>query len=122
MIGINSQIRSASGGSEGVGFAVPSDTVKRSIDQLRSDGEVRYAYLGVSSQALYPQLAKRLEAAGEERRARRRGRSRTGRPTRPGSREAARRSASRSTLVKPGGDVITKVNGAPVTREHDIAT
>ena len=35
VIGINSQIRSSSGGNEGVGFAVPIDTVKHSLAQLR---------------------------------------------------------------------------------------
>jgi S1-C subfamily serine protease len=60
VIGINSQIQSTGGGGEGVGFAVPIDTVKRSLSQLRAKGTVAYAYLGVQSQDLYPQLASRL--------------------------------------------------------------
>ena len=60
VIGINSQIRSSGGGSVGVGFAVPVDTVRRSVDQIRADGKVRYAYIGISSQPLYPQLADKL--------------------------------------------------------------
>ena len=56
MIGINQQIKSTSGGGEGVGFAVPVNAVKRSLDMLREDGEAQYAYLGVSSVELYPQL------------------------------------------------------------------
>src|SRR4051794_14261235 len=60
VIGINSQIRSTSGGGEGVGFAIPVETAKRSIEQLRATGKVTYAYLGVSSVPLYPQLADRL--------------------------------------------------------------
>ncbi|MEA2423911.1 MAG: hypothetical protein QOH13_321 [Thermoleophilaceae bacterium] len=60
VIGINSQIRSTGGGGEGVGFAIPVETVKRSVDQLRAKGKVTYAYLGVSSVPLYPQLAERL--------------------------------------------------------------
>jgi 2-alkenal reductase len=60
VIGINSQIESTGGGGEGVGFAVPSATVRRSIGQLREDGHVDYAYLGVSAQEIYPQLAERL--------------------------------------------------------------
>ena len=47
VIGINSQIKSSSGGGEGVGFAVPVDTVRRSLAQLRETGEVDYAFLGV---------------------------------------------------------------------------
>jgi 2-alkenal reductase len=60
VIGINSQIRSTGGGGEGVGFAIPVETVKRSVTQLRANGRVDYAYLGVSSVTLYPQLAERL--------------------------------------------------------------
>ena len=60
VIGINSQIRSSGGGSVGVGFAVSVDTVRRSIGQIRADGKVRYAYIGISSQPLYPQLADKL--------------------------------------------------------------
>jgi len=60
VIGINSQIRSTGGGGEGVGFAVPVETVERALAELREDGRVRYAYLGISSLELYPQLAERL--------------------------------------------------------------
>jgi S1-C subfamily serine protease len=60
VIGINAQIQSTGGGGEGVGFAVPVDTVRRSIAQLRETHHVKYAYLGVSSIDLYPQLAQAL--------------------------------------------------------------
>ncbi len=60
VIGIDQQINTTSGGNEGVGFAVPVNLAKRSIDQLRADGEVAYPYIGVSTQTLYPQLAERL--------------------------------------------------------------
>lgn len=60
VLGINSQINTTSGTNSGVGFAIPIDSVKRSLDELRSKGRVDYAYLGVSSSSLYPQLAQRL--------------------------------------------------------------
>jgi 2-alkenal reductase len=60
VLGINSQIKTASGGGEGVGFAIPVDTVRRSLRELNAHGRVDYGYLGVTSQPLYPQLAKRL--------------------------------------------------------------
>jgi S1-C subfamily serine protease len=60
VIGINQQIETNSGANDGVGFAVPVSAVKRSVAQLEEDGSVEYAYIGVSSQALYPQLAKKL--------------------------------------------------------------
>jgi S1-C subfamily serine protease len=60
VIGINQQIETSSGANDGVGFAVPVSAIKRSVAQLKEDGVVEYAYIGVSSQALYPQLARRL--------------------------------------------------------------
>jgi putative serine protease PepD len=47
VIGVNSQIESDSGGNDGVGFAVPSNTVKAIASQLISSGKVQHAYLGV---------------------------------------------------------------------------
>jgi S1-C subfamily serine protease len=60
VIGINQQIETSSGANDGVGFAVPVSSIQRSVAQLKRDGEVEYAYIGVSSQALYPQLAEKL--------------------------------------------------------------
>jgi S1-C subfamily serine protease len=65
VIGINSQIESTGGGGEGVGFAVPVDTVRRSLGELRAKGHVDYAYLGVTTLELYPQLAQRLGLRAE---------------------------------------------------------
>jgi putative serine protease PepD len=49
VIGVNSQIATAGAqGNVGVGFAVPSNTVRRIVPVLRRDGRVRHAYLGVS--------------------------------------------------------------------------
>jgi S1-C subfamily serine protease len=60
VVGINQQIQTESGSNSGVGFAIPISVVKRSVDQLEQDGKVEYAYIGVSTQALYPQLAEKL--------------------------------------------------------------
>ena len=60
VIGINQQIETNSGANDGVGFAVPISAVKRSVAQLREKGSAEYAYIGVSSQPLYPQLARKL--------------------------------------------------------------
>ena len=48
VIGVNAQIASESGGFEGVGFAVPIDTVKSVVHQLITDGKVVHGYIGVS--------------------------------------------------------------------------
>jgi putative serine protease PepD len=50
VIGITSQIQSDSGGSDGVGFAVPSNTVKSIASQLISTGKAQHALLGVNVQ------------------------------------------------------------------------
>ena len=48
VIGVNAQIESDSGGSDGVGFAIPSNTVKPIVMQLVSAGSVAHAYLGIT--------------------------------------------------------------------------
>jgi S1-C subfamily serine protease len=60
VLGINEQIETDSGSNSGVGFAVPISAIKRSVAQLQENGSAEYAYIGVSSQALYPQLADKL--------------------------------------------------------------
>jgi putative serine protease PepD len=47
VVGVNAQIESESGGSDGVGFAIPSNTVGSIVRQLIATGEVEHAYLGV---------------------------------------------------------------------------
>ncbi len=65
VVGINQQIDTTSGGNQGVGFAVPIDLALRSLDQLREDGEVDYAYIGITTQPLFPQLAEELDLGTE---------------------------------------------------------
>ncbi|HVX33752.1 MAG TPA: trypsin-like peptidase domain-containing protein [Solirubrobacterales bacterium] len=60
VVGINQQIETNSGANDGVGFAVPTTAIERSVEMLREDGHAEYAYIGVSSQPLYPQLARKL--------------------------------------------------------------
>jgi len=60
VMGINQQIETNSGANDGVGFAVPISAVKRSLAQLEQDGKAEYAYIGVTTQPLYPQLAQKL--------------------------------------------------------------
>ena len=47
VIGINTQIQSDSGGSDGVGFAIPSNTVKSVVEQIVAGKTVQHAYLGI---------------------------------------------------------------------------
>jgi S1-C subfamily serine protease len=119
VVGINQQIQTQSGGNEGVGFAVPIDLAERSADQLREDGEVEYAYAGVTTQPLYPQLAERLGLDVD-----------SGalvskvEPNSP-SEEAGLRAGNETIRfqgreVDTGGDVITGVNGETITDNADL--
>jgi Do/DeqQ family serine protease len=60
LIGINSQIMSPSGGSIGIGFAIPSNMAAHVMSELESTGHVRRAMLGVTVQPLTSDLAKSL--------------------------------------------------------------
>ena len=124
VIGIDQQINTTSGGNEGVGFAVPINLVKRSIDQLREDGQVKYAYIGVKSQPLYPQLADKLGIDAP-----------TGSlissvvPDSPADKAGLRGadSGSDATIefqgreVRTGGDVIVAVDGEKLVNENDLS-
>jgi len=57
VIGVNTAIISPTGGSIGIGFAVPSDTVTAIIDQLKAFGEVRRGWLGVKIQTISEDIA-----------------------------------------------------------------
>jgi S1-C subfamily serine protease len=120
VIGINAQIKSESGGGEGVGFAIPVDTVERSLGELRDDGSVEYGYLGVRALALWPQLAERLDLE-----------VRNGalldqvEPDSPAEDAGLRGGDSQiefqATPVPTGGDVILAVDGRALTRRDDLA-
>jgi serine protease Do len=60
VIGVNTAIISPSGGSIGIGFAVPSKTVVAIVDQLRRDGEVRRGWLGVKIQPVTDDIGEAL--------------------------------------------------------------
>ena len=57
VIGINTLILTQSGGSEGVGLAIPSNTVRYIADQLRANGHVRRSVIGVQVQTVTPVMA-----------------------------------------------------------------
>jgi S1-C subfamily serine protease len=62
VIGINSQIQTGGGssGNVGIGFAVPINTAREVVQQIKENGEVKHAYLGISGGSLTPELAKAL--------------------------------------------------------------
>jgi serine protease Do len=60
VIGVNTAIISPSGGSIGIGFAVPSDTATAVVEQLRQFGEIRRGWLGVQMQTVTEEAAEAL--------------------------------------------------------------
>jgi serine protease Do len=66
VIGINTAIKSRSGGSQGVGLAIASNLAKNVMDQLRKDGVVHRGYLGVQVSALEPAVAEHLGVANKQ--------------------------------------------------------
>lgn len=60
VVGVNTAIASPSGGSVGLAFAIPSDTVQAVVDQLRTDGKVARGYLGVQIQPVTQDIAEGL--------------------------------------------------------------
>ncbi len=61
VIGINTFILTQSGGSEGIGFAIPSNVVKDVYEQIRKDGHVHRGEIGVMAQSITPDLATGLD-------------------------------------------------------------
>jgi S1-C subfamily serine protease len=121
VIGINQQIKSNSGGGEGVGFALPIDVVKRSIGELRESGNAHYAYIGVSSVPLYPQLVDHFDLKTDK--------GAWVQEVSPGSpaEKAGIRGGKGNTRFQiqsyaQGGDIITKVEGKPVTDANDLSS
>jgi serine protease Do len=66
VVGINSNIISNSGGSMGIGFAIPSNMTRKIYDQLVTEGTVTRGWLGVSIQNLTPELARSFGLEGKK--------------------------------------------------------
>jgi serine protease Do len=102
LVGINTAIASRSGGSQGIGFAIPSNMARPIMDMLARDGKVTRGYLGVGIATVTPVLAKQLKlgsavgvALGEID------------PNGP---------AGKARLVE--GDVVTAIDGAPMKSDE----
>jgi S1-C subfamily serine protease len=119
VIGISQQIQTGSGASDGVGFGVPVNTIKSSVEQLRENGEASYAYIGVSTQPLYPQLAEKLGLDAE------RG-AIVAEVVEGGPAEAAGIRGGEEEITfqggryTTGGDVVVGADGEPVNRSEDL--
>ena len=118
-IGINAQIRSDSGNAEGVGFAVPIDSARRSMQELLTEGKVSYAYVGITTEDLTPTLARHLGYPVSH-----------GAlldsvlPDTPGAKAGLRGGTGQEQFdgvtVSRGGDVILAIDGRPVGSAEDV--
>jgi serine protease Do len=105
VIGVNTAIFSPSGGSVGIAFAIPAETVKNVVAQLKDKGSVTRGWIGVQIQPVTPEIA---ESLGMKK---------------PGGALVAEPQKD-GPAVKAGiqsGDVIASVNGNTVTDARDLA-
>jgi putative serine protease PepD len=96
VIGVNTQIQSDSGGNDGVGFAIPSNTVEKVVSQVAAGKTVQHAYMGISVTTSTSPAGAGLAAVS------------SGTP------------ADRAGLK--AGDVITKLDSTPVTSGEDLSS
>jgi serine protease Do len=105
VIGVNTAIFSPSGGSVGIAFAIPADTVKKVVAQLKDKGSVTRGWIGVQIQSVTPEIADSLGLKSVQ-----------------GALVAEPQSGG--PAAKAGieaGDVITSVNGAPLKDARELA-
>jgi serine protease Do len=105
VIGINTMIFSRSGGSEGIGFAVPSNVVTNVHAQLIKSGKVTRGYLGVLLQDVTPAIARSVGYDGE------------------GGALVGDLASNSSPAAKAGlrsGDVIVEFDGKPVKSRREL--
>jgi S1-C subfamily serine protease len=119
VIGINAQIRTESGTAEGVGFAVPINAAKRSMDQLIKTGEVRYAWLGVTTQTVTPRIAERFGFPAQHGAA-----VQSVANGSPADQAGLMGGGSEQEVdglpFCPGGDLIVEIDGVPVRSAEDV--
>ena len=118
VIGINSQIATGGGqGSVGIGFAVPVNTAKQLLPQLKKGGEIERAYLGIQMSDVTAELAKELDLPVDAG-------ALIAEATEGGPADDAGLEGSDGTSdqgVPQGGDVLVEVDGETITGADDVA-
>ena len=108
LLGINTAIFSRTGGSLGIGFAIPVTTARQVMESLIKEGRVTRGWIGVEPRDLTPEIAEDARPAGQARRPDHRRRCRAARPAKAAcgpatssSGSAARRSPTRRSCSTP---------------------
>ncbi len=119
VIGINEQIASSGGGNDGLGFAVPINTAVRSMGQLKANGKVTYAWMGVGLQTLTSDVASTFNVKTQG--------GALVESVSPGSpaAKAGIKGGDRQVTVQGqqftvGGDVIVKVDDTPIKTADEL--
>jgi S1-C subfamily serine protease len=115
IIGINSAIISPSGGSVGIGFAIPVNTAKRVVPELISKGYVSYPWIGATIQTLIPEVAKYLKLK-IDRGAMIAEAVKGGPAEKAGMKGGDQRVQVGNVIVMTGGDIVVKAD------QHDVKT
>jgi S1-C subfamily serine protease len=121
VVGINSQIEtgSAGNGNVGIGFAIPIDTIKQKLGDLKTKGTVQYAYLGVSSQTVDSSFSGLLPVKSGAL-------VQTVTPGSPAAKAGLKggniNAQVGGTPVALGGDIITKVDDQDVKSADDLSS
>ena len=113
VIGINSQIASQGGGNDGVGFALPIDTVRPVMASIVATGKAQHAWLGIVGSEVTPEIAARVGVPGQTGVAVQQTDSRG-----PAAKAGLQGATSKDPDAPRGADLIVAVNGTPV---HDMA-
>ncbi|MDR1286464.1 MAG: trypsin-like peptidase domain-containing protein [Treponema sp.] len=119
MIGVNTMIYSPSGGSVGIGFAVPVNTAKRVVAELMRYGKVRRGWIDASVAQLFPSLVRyaNLPVSSGLLVSRTR---RNGLAEKAGIRQGTDPVRSGSSVIYLGGDIITSVDGMKTATLADL--
>jgi S1-C subfamily serine protease len=119
IVGINSAIISPTGGSVGIGFAIPVNTAKRVVPEIISKGYVSYPYIGATIQSLIPEMAKYLKIKIE------RGAmiaevAKGGPADKAGLKGGNQRIQVGNMIVIMGGDIVVKADQHEVTTNDEL--
>jgi S1-C subfamily serine protease len=119
MIGINTMIYSPSGGSVGIGFAIPVNTAKRVVAEILQYGKVRRGRIDATVVQLFPALVRYANLPVSQGLLVSRTR-RSGQAERAGLRQGTEAVRYRSTVIYLGGDIITSVDGMKTDTYADL--